>query len=75
MAVNGTTLDSKLKLQLDGGIDDSGNTIVRSKTYSNVKPTAVNDDVYAVATSLAAMQTLPLISIRRIEEVELTEVI
>lgn len=73
MAVNTTAQDSKLKLQLDGGLDGKGNTIVKSKTLSKLKSTAVNDDVYDVATSLAGLQTLPLLSVRRIDEVEITQ--
>ncbi|EOC99403.1 DUF1659 domain-containing protein [Caldisalinibacter kiritimatiensis] len=73
MPVNAVALNSKLKFQFDGGIDENGKIVTKTKTYSKVKPTATNDDVYAVATSMASMQMLPLVSVRKIEEVELTQ--
>lgn len=73
MAINLTPLTTKLKMQFDGGLDGDGKQIVKSKTYSKVKPTASNEDIYAVATSLASVQSLPIVSVRRLEEVELTE--
>ena len=73
MALNTMVQDSKLKLQFDGGLDEKGNTIVKSKTLSKVKSTATNDDVYEVATTLSGLQTLPLLSVRRIDEVEITQ--
>jgi len=73
MALNTIVQDSKLKLQFDGGLDEKGNTIVKSKTLSKVKSTATNDDVYEVATTLSGLQTLPLLSVRKIDEVEITQ--
>lgn len=73
MAVNAVSQDSKIKLNLDGGVDQNGKQIVKSKTYSKVKATATNEDVYSVATALTGLQKLPVVSIRRIDEVELVE--
>ncbi|KPU26398.1 hypothetical protein TR13x_10290 [Caloranaerobacter sp. TR13] len=73
MAVNAVTKDSKIKLNLDGGIDQNGKQIVKSKTYSKVKGAATNEDVYSVAIALTGLQKLPVVSIRRIDEVELVE--
>lgn len=75
MAVNAAALDSKLKVYFDGGIDENGKAITKTKTYSKVKSTALNDDVHAVAQAIASVQELPLVTVRRIDEVELTEVI
>ncbi|WP_069650378.1 DUF1659 domain-containing protein [Caloranaerobacter ferrireducens] len=73
MAVNTVSQDSKIKLNLDGGVDQNGKQIVKSKTYSKVKATASNEDVYSVAIALTGLQKLPVVSIRRIDEVELVE--
>lgn len=73
MAVNAVSQDSKIKLNLDGGIDQNGKQMVKSKTYSKVKAAATNEDVYSVATALTGLQKLPVVSIRRIDEVELVE--
>jgi len=73
MAIVTVPRDSKLKLQLDGGVDGNGREIVKSKTFSNVKTDAVDDTVYTVANSLTSLQNLPLISVTRINEVELQQ--
>ncbi|RKD32320.1 DUF1659 domain-containing protein [Thermohalobacter berrensis] len=73
MAVTSTVQSSKLRIQLDGGVDGDGKQIIKSKTYSKVKTTATNDDIYNVATNLAGLQTYPVYAVKRIDEVELTE--
>ena len=46
MAVTTMNNPSSLRVKLDAGRDDStGNTIVKSKTYSNLKYDANNQDV------------------------------
>lgn len=47
---------SSLKMKFDCGIGDNGRSIIRSRTYSNVKPTAAAVDVYNVADALASLQ-------------------
>ena len=55
---------SSLRVKLDAGRDDStGNTIVKSKTYSNLKYNANNQDVYDVAQALMALQDYPVIEV------------
>lgn len=73
MPVNATIIDSKLKLQLDGGLNEKGNPVVKSKTFSKVKTDAVNDNLFSVAESLAGLQEMPLIGIKRVDEVELQQ--
>ena len=65
---------SGLKLRFDCGADEiTGKTIVRSKTYSNVKPTAANDDLYAVGDALASLAKDDVIEIARIDNSTLSE--
>lgn len=73
MAVNTVPQHSKLKIQYDAGLDKKGNQIVKSKTYSRIKASATNEDVYSVAASLTGLQELPLISVTRIDETEIVE--
>ncbi len=73
MAVTTVPQDSKLKLHLDGGVDGDGKAIVKSKTISKIKSSAVNEDLYSISTSLTNLQTLPLIGVKRIDEVDLIE--
>ncbi|WP_195938086.1 DUF1659 domain-containing protein [Romboutsia sp. 1001713B170131_170501_G6] len=55
MAVTITKNPSYLKLRFDCGKDDeTGKTVVRTKSYSNVNPDATDQDVYDVGTILSA---------------------
>ena len=55
---------SSLKVKLDAGMDDlTGNTIVKSKTYSNLKHNANNQDVYDVAEALMGLQDYAIIEV------------
>lgn len=59
---------SGLKLRFECGKDEiTGKTIVRSKTYSNVKPGASSDDIYAVGDAIAALQEHKLLEVARID--------
>lgn len=70
MAVKEAKEASKLKLELDGGMKGD-KQIIKTKTYSKVKVDAVNDDIYAVGTSLAGLQKKQLLKVKKIEEMYL----
>ena len=65
MAVITMNNPSSLRVKLDAGRDDStGNTIVKSKTYSNLKYNANNQDVYDVAQALMGrFQDYPVLEV------------
>jgi hypothetical protein len=54
---------SSLKMKFDCGLNDEGKTIVKSRTYSNVKADAVALDVYNVAQTLQSLQKHTLMSV------------
>ncbi|NMB41404.1 MAG: DUF1659 domain-containing protein [Firmicutes bacterium] len=68
MAVITHPLGSRMQLRLTVGQDDEGNPIYRSRSYSNVKPMASDDDVFAVGNALAGLQQHDLKEVRRINE-------
>ncbi len=72
MAVKEYKYSSKMKLELDGGMDGD-KQIIKSKTYSNIKPETDNEKFYQVADSISGLQSLPLLKIKRIEEIELEQ--
>lgn len=47
---------SSLKMKFDCGLGDNGRTIVKSRTYSNLKPDAKALDVYNIADAMASLQ-------------------
>lgn len=72
MAVVDIKDNVRLKLELDGGMDGN-RQVIKSKTFTKVKPDVINDDLFAVAQSMAGLQTLPLHKVKRLEEIELVE--
>ncbi|MGL5756484.1 MAG: DUF1659 domain-containing protein [Paraclostridium sp.] len=56
MAVSETKNPSALKIKLDCGLNDNGKTIVKSRTYSNLKPTTSTQDTLDVAKALISLQ-------------------
>ncbi|MEA1960477.1 MAG: DUF1659 domain-containing protein [Bacillota bacterium] len=71
MAVTATSLSSDLVLEMDNGTGASGQQLVKNRTYKNVKTSAVNDDVYAIAQSLIGLQDKSNLAIQRKDTVEL----
>ena len=65
---------SGLKLRFNLGKDEiTGKTKVKSRTYSNVRPTASNDAVYAVGNALVSLQEFALLEIAKIDNSTLSE--
>ena len=68
MAVIVANNPAGLRLKFDLGRDDlTGKTKVKSKTFSNVKYNASNEDVYEVASALESLQEYPVIEIAKID--------
>ncbi|NLJ98259.1 MAG: DUF1659 domain-containing protein [Tissierellia bacterium] len=72
MAIIGVKENVRLKLELDGGMKGD-RQIIKSKTFSKVKPESADEDLYGVAESLVGLQTLPLSKVKRLEEIHLKE--
>lgn len=56
MAVSETNNPSALKIKLDCGLNNDGKTIVKSRTYTNIKHNASSQDCLDVAKALIALQ-------------------
>jgi uncharacterized protein YaaR (DUF327 family) len=73
MAVVSQAKDSKLRIKYIDGVDEEGNNVVKTKTYSNVKIEASDEDLYAAADAMMERQSKTVEEIARIDEEELTE--
>lgn len=73
MPVNTNPIGSRMQLRLIVGQDTGGNPVYRTRSYSNVKPLASDDDVFAVGNALAELQVQELDELRRINEYVLVE--
>ena len=56
MAVSETKNASSLKLKFDCGMNDDGKTVIKSRTYPNVKADATSQDVFDIAKALVDLQ-------------------
>ena len=71
MAIISNKANSKLKLYFNAGPGEGDKDVIKNKTYSNIKATAADDDVYNVGIELSQLQEYPLVNLVRMEESQL----
>lgn len=71
MAVVANQKDSKFKLVSNVGVDENNKDIIKNKTFSNVKSTVSNDNMYNLGVAISELQSYELVNIVRYEEYEL----
>jgi len=63
---------SQLRLVFDNGFHPTtGDIMLKTKTFNNVKTNAEPDQLWAVAQAFAGLQTLPLHSVERTDYSEI----
>ncbi|MDI6711410.1 MAG: DUF1659 domain-containing protein [Bacillota bacterium] len=73
MAVTSMPLGSALLVQVQTGVDGSGNPVVRTRRWSNVKAAATDQDVFDVANVIAGLQAHPVVDIVRQDSEDLEQ--
>lgn len=73
MAVTKTAVGSTIRLSLVTGLDAQGGPILRSTSLNNVKPAALDQDLFDVANALISLQEYQLNGISRVDTAELAE--
>ncbi len=68
MAVSKVPQNSKLIITVENGVNAKGQPVQRQRSYKNVKVSAADADVYAVAQKIADLQTHAVIGISRQDE-------
>ncbi|GAA0703547.1 hypothetical protein GCM10008904_10600 [Paraclostridium ghonii] len=63
---------SALRIKYDCGLGENGRSIVKSRSFSNVKDNAKALDVYNVAEILNSLQKHDVLSVVKIDNTELT---
>ena len=63
---------SALKIKYDCGLGDNGRSIIKTRNFSNVKHDAKAIDIYNVAEILTNLQKHDILSVEKIDNVELT---
>lgn len=72
-SVSETKNPSSLKMKFDCGLGDNGRTIVKSRTYSNLKPEAAALDVYNVADAMVSLQQHSILEIVKQDNTQLNQ--
>ena len=72
-SVTETKNSSSLKMKFDCGLGDNGRTIVKSRTYSNLKPDATALDVYNVADAMVSLQQHSVLEIVKQDNTQLNQ--
>lgn len=72
-SVSETKNPSSLKMKFDCGLGDNGRTIVKSRTYSNLKPDAKALDVYNIADAMASLQQHSILEIVKQDNTQLNQ--
>ncbi|RJQ31398.1 MAG: DUF1659 domain-containing protein [Peptococcaceae bacterium] len=73
MPVSKIPVGTVLRLELQTGVDAGGNPVYRNRNLNNVKPAAADQDLYDVATALAALQEYPLNGVIRIDRAQIVQ--
>lgn len=73
MAVTATPITARLQMRLNTGLDENFNPVYRTRTFSNIKTSANNTDLYELAGEIGDLQLHTLDSVRRVDEYELEE--
>lgn len=67
-------INSRLTLELNGGADDNGDTMIKYKHFNNVKNDAQDEDLQTVAMSLSELQELPMVAVKRVNEYDISSI-
>lgn len=73
MAVISTPNASAVKVKFDQGTDLNGERIIKTKTFSNIKSAATNDNIMAVVNAISALQQHTLSAVVRVDNSSLSE--
>lgn len=73
MAVTALKNPSGLKMVFNCGKDEKGNAIRKTKTYSNLRPEANDQDIYDVSVMMASLQENILIEVAKIDNTTIAE--
>lgn len=73
MAVVSVKNLSTLKLKFDCGLNNLGKVIIKTKSLSNVKPEASDDDLFQVAKALSDLQEHTLFDVIVVDSTTISE--
>ena len=73
MDVISTPNATSVKVKFDHGADVNGDRIIKTKTLTNIKSSASNDDIMAVVNAISNLQKHTLSATNRVDNSSLSE--
>lgn len=73
MAILSMANASSVKVKFDQGSDLDGGRVIKTRTYSNIKPKASSEDIVTIISALVALQKHTLVSINKVDNTSLAE--
>lgn len=71
MSLVKNSLETRVQIKFNTGIDETGKPVYRVKSLNSVKASATDEDVMAIAQALATLQQYSVVSITRVDQNEL----
>lgn len=71
MMAEAMIMDSRLRLLFETGLNDKGEPIYKTKTYSNIRKDATADQLSQAAQALGGLSNFPLAGVERSDNFEI----
>lgn len=71
MAVIKEAYTCSMKMRYQQGVNNNGDPVFVNRTFSKIKVTAADQDIYDVAVALNSLQNSPLTAVYRLDDAEL----
>lgn len=66
-------MDSKLRILYDNGLNEKGEQVIKTKTYSNIRKDATAEQLLQAARAIAGLSSQALVNIERADNFELID--
>ena len=72
MALEVRPLDARAQIKLDGGLNENGNRVTKTKTLTRIKADAQDQDIFETAQAVASLYQYPVLGVKKIQEADMT---
>ncbi|MDD4658033.1 MAG: DUF1659 domain-containing protein [Eubacteriales bacterium] len=73
MPVTKVSLDSRLQVRYQTGVNEEGEPVYSTRNLGNVKADSLDQSLWNVAAVITGLQQLPVVEVRRVDYAVLTE--
>lgn len=74
MAINAIKEKTSMIISYSTGTDGAGKDIVKNQSFSNIKVTATEEDVYSVASLFSPLLQYTILSVEKLDREALVEI-